>query len=500
MYGISGTELLAKLFTVESGFNPGARNEGSGATGGAQFMYDTNEQLKAQFGIDAWSGDPMQEVQAAIIHLTGQLGHNLGLEGYNPLGGPEYVQKVLDADIGGLVPVKIKNGQIERKHKGPSYPLGKIGEVIGTPFAGTHTIGNWQSDNAVDIAVPTGTPVLAIKDGVIGDQIGSLGSSNPAMAGERVYVNTPNDSFYYAHLSKITVEPGQQVKKGDIIGYTGEANGVEHLHLGVQKGDPTNLIENDPALSNPVPTTGHVKEVKSLPGFDKWLEPVNPPKGTADPKSDPMTNLVGLDTDLAEALIKAGKIAGVPIQINEGKRTRERQEHLYATDPDAAPPGSSPHESGNAVDIKNYSEVADALSEAGLVQDVPGEAWHWALAQNPDGGEPGTSAPVTPQGGYPSSSSISIPGFSDSVPAGFEHLAPAFKMMEEMQRTASGPQRKPLIDILGLIENRGSTEALSELLGVSLTNIDTAGQSTVESALERLESELRKRRSELTER
>ncbi len=41
------------------------------------------------------------------------------------------------------------------------------GPVIGLPYHGTHTLGNWQSDNALDIRVPVGTPVIALADGEI---------------------------------------------------------------------------------------------------------------------------------------------------------------------------------------------------------------------------------------------------------------------------------------------------------------------------------------------
>ena len=46
-------------------------------------------------------------------------------------------------------------------------------KIIGTPHSGTHTLGNWESDNAVDIAMPVGTAIRAPADGVIGSQIGS---------------------------------------------------------------------------------------------------------------------------------------------------------------------------------------------------------------------------------------------------------------------------------------------------------------------------------------
>ena len=94
---------------------------------------------------------------------------------------------------------------------------------------------NWESDNALDIATPVGTPVYAIADGTIGDRIGALNSSNPRMGGLRVNLfHNGGGRSYYAHLSRITVKAGQKVKKGQLLGYSGTANGVGHLHFAVE--------------------------------------------------------------------------------------------------------------------------------------------------------------------------------------------------------------------------------------------------------------------------
>jgi murein DD-endopeptidase MepM/ murein hydrolase activator NlpD len=121
------------------------------------------------------------------------------------------------------------------------YPLGTKGKIIGTPNSGTHTIGNWQSDNAVDIAVPVGTPVYAVTDGVIGSRIGSLGKGG-RFAGLRLTLQGNGDSYYYAHLSKLGVKAGQRVRAGQLLGYSGSANGVAHLHFGVQNGNVQSIV------------------------------------------------------------------------------------------------------------------------------------------------------------------------------------------------------------------------------------------------------------------
>lgn len=110
---------------------------------------------------------------------------------------------------------------------------------IGLPYQGTHTLyGNWESDNAVDWSAPVGTPIYAVADGTIGSQIGALKSGDPKLQGLRVHLKTKSNEFYYAHLSKLVVKAGQHVKAGQLLGYSGSANGVAHLHFGAEKGDP----------------------------------------------------------------------------------------------------------------------------------------------------------------------------------------------------------------------------------------------------------------------
>jgi murein DD-endopeptidase MepM/ murein hydrolase activator NlpD len=121
------------------------------------------------------------------------------------------------------------------------------GRVIGFPYQGSHKPGattpaNWESDNAIDISVPTGTPVYAAADGTIGSQIGAFSSGNPYTAGLRVHLATRGNEFYYGHLSRLLVHAGQQVHAGQIIGYSGSANGVQHLHFAARNGNPVSLF------------------------------------------------------------------------------------------------------------------------------------------------------------------------------------------------------------------------------------------------------------------
>ena len=75
---------------------------------------------------------------------------------------------------------------------------------------------------------------------------------------------------------------------------------------------------------------------------------------------------------------------GKPIWVNESFRSWEQQNALYqkwlnGTGFLAAPPGSSLHEIGAALDIPNArdnSKLMKELRKVGLLDDVPSEDWH----------------------------------------------------------------------------------------------------------------------------
>ncbi|HEX6824882.1 MAG TPA: peptidoglycan DD-metalloendopeptidase family protein [Nitrospiraceae bacterium] len=146
-----------------------------------------------------------------------------------------------------------------RKHKTRAYPLGRKGVIIGRPYQGTHnhpnpsdSMHNWESCNAVDLGIPFGTKVIAVRAGLIGDRIGPLDSSNPVLLGERLHLITDTNDYYYAHLSKILVRAGQRVVAGELLGLSGEANTVNHLHFAQEVGDPGVTIGS--------PTSGYVDQ------------------------------------------------------------------------------------------------------------------------------------------------------------------------------------------------------------------------------------------------
>ncbi len=128
---------------------------------------------------------------------------------------------------------------------GLATPTGGVGRLIGFPGVGTHSYSawpnNWQSDRAVDIALPLGSPLYAIDAGVIARVGGDPRDFSGRFGGARLTVIAGDDAYYYAHLSGVVVGDGERVVRGQLVGFSGAANGVEHLHLGVLRGDPVAL-------------------------------------------------------------------------------------------------------------------------------------------------------------------------------------------------------------------------------------------------------------------
>lgn len=102
----------------------------------------------------------------------------------------------------------------------------------------------------IDIAAPTGTPVLAPADGVI-----TLAHPDTYFNGGIIALDHGHGlSSWFSHLSKLSVEKGQAVKRGDKIGEVGSTGRSTGPHLDWR----INLFERriDPALLvGPMPST-----------------------------------------------------------------------------------------------------------------------------------------------------------------------------------------------------------------------------------------------------
>ncbi|MEP1032683.1 M23 family metallopeptidase [Ekhidna sp.] len=98
-----------------------------------------------------------------------------------------------------------------------------------------------------DFSLPTGTPVYATGDG-------QVVYAKTKFSGYGKHIKIKHGFGYqtlYAHLSEFIVKPGQQVKRGQVIGYSGNTGGstAPHLHYEVikdnKKVNPVNFFYQD---------------------------------------------------------------------------------------------------------------------------------------------------------------------------------------------------------------------------------------------------------------
>lgn len=110
---------------------------------------------------------------------------------------------------------------------------------------------NRQSHFAVDIPMPDGTPIVAVKPGTVTEVERDFSRSgwSEEYADEANFVRVVHDDgtmAVYAHLApdKVEVVPGQNVRSGQVLGYsggTGFSTGP-HLHFVLQANQGRELV------------------------------------------------------------------------------------------------------------------------------------------------------------------------------------------------------------------------------------------------------------------
>jgi murein DD-endopeptidase MepM/ murein hydrolase activator NlpD len=123
-------------------------------------------------------------------------------------------------------------------------PVSARALTSGFGMRGHPLLGGRRAHSGIDLAAPTGSPIVATSDGLVSwaDWAGGYGIAVAVEHGGGYQTR-------YAHMSRVNVAPGQQVRKGDVIGYvgsTGMSTGP-HLHYEVRV--------NGQAI-NPVPMLG----------------------------------------------------------------------------------------------------------------------------------------------------------------------------------------------------------------------------------------------------
>jgi hypothetical protein len=127
-----------------------------------------------------------------------------------------------------------------------------VAPEMGVPFAcgrvfpvshGHDTGSHLQNDTyAWDFRMPVGTPVVSSEEGVVrlarGDS--TQGACDPKMAQYANYVVVAHEGgveTQYLHFSAVVVKPGDKVRKGQLLGYSGNTGWScgPHLHFKVAR-------------------------------------------------------------------------------------------------------------------------------------------------------------------------------------------------------------------------------------------------------------------------
>lgn len=124
------------------------------------------------------------------------------------------------------------------------YPLASLARTTSGYGWRTHPLtGTRRFHSGIDIAAPTGTPVLATGAGTV------VTAGWRSGYGKVVIIqHSPSKQTVYGHLSQISVQPGQTIAQGTVIGKvgsTGNSTGP-HLHYEVRMPNGDNWAAVNP--------------------------------------------------------------------------------------------------------------------------------------------------------------------------------------------------------------------------------------------------------------
>jgi murein DD-endopeptidase MepM/ murein hydrolase activator NlpD len=160
------------------------------------------------------------------------------------LGSKEKIFEKVDTSDMGSFDIDQVQGQIESSMKTVgaikdylrsqkdlylATPMGfPVQGTVSSPFGNRiHPVsGNSEFHRGLDISADAGTPIRTTADGVVVFSGWNGGGGNIV-----VIAHGHGFSTYYAHNRKNTVQVGQSVKRGDVIGYVGSTGSTTGSHV-----------------------------------------------------------------------------------------------------------------------------------------------------------------------------------------------------------------------------------------------------------------------------
>jgi murein DD-endopeptidase MepM/ murein hydrolase activator NlpD len=130
---------------------------------------------------------------------------------------------------------------------------------LTSEFGALEEVRNGTPHNGIDIAMPEGTELHSIAEGVV-ERVVDYGSEN---IGKGVIIRADDGTrSIYGHMSEIDVRSGEHVDKGELLGLsgsTGNSTGA-HLHFGIWKDgeyvDPAPMTDQLMRMSGDIADEG----------------------------------------------------------------------------------------------------------------------------------------------------------------------------------------------------------------------------------------------------
>lgn len=261
-------------------------------------------------------------------------------------------------------------------------PLKNMGSGRNQPGLGLPR-SNGRKHQGIDLFVPIGTPVYAIAAGKI------IYSHKRPTGGFGIAVKIDHGGGWtsaYAHLSKAVFnipkgKGGQAVKKGQLIGYTGDTGNAKgmtgknaHLHFEIRHNDVPQ--EPSPYLTGQktVPGTEDAEATTSdkPPIKDTADATPAPPKDDKPPQATPNAPRDAIE-DFLDKINPFGKTAAAtpttaPSAMGDQNPTGRKPEAMLATfTPEQAPTPSSYLSAPMGQDPSNFSDVAARQTSFSMV-------------------------------------------------------------------------------------------------------------------------------------
>lgn len=226
---------IAKLFGVSANTVRGA----NGLSGGSKLTVGQKLVILPITGVKytVKSGDTLASIAKKYGADATEIANSNGVDDATLAAGTDII--IPDVEI--ALPAPAPKAAKKSSKTASAHDVGPQGSVIqigyySAPLSNYTKTQGIHGYNGVDLAAPSGTPVMAAASGEV---IVAKAAGYNGGYGSYVVIQHGNGSqTLYSHMSKVSTYDGESVVQGEVIGYvgsTGKSTG-NHLHFEIRNG------------------------------------------------------------------------------------------------------------------------------------------------------------------------------------------------------------------------------------------------------------------------